>query len=200
MCIRDRSDGTAEYLQQILDELEKELNFVKVTSEKNDKPYFPSVKDEDRVALLAEARNRTLDQMDLDDYDKIVFIEPDVDYDPDAISELFYMDSDICSPYSMQPEGYASHPWIYDCWATRVKMTDAEFTGPNLFEMPACLEVASTFNCFCVYKAKPFQEGARFSGINPATGEWDCDTTNICAEFAKRGYDQIHLYLSLIHI
>ena len=193
----DSSDGTAEYLQQILDELKKELNFVKVTSEKNDKPYFPSVKDEDRVALLAEARNRTLDQMDLDEYDKIVFIEPDVDYDPDAISELFYMDSDICSPYSMQPEGYASHPWIYDCWATRVKMTDAEFTGPNLFEMPACLEVASTFNCFCVYKAKPFQEGARFSGINPATGEWDCDTTNICAEFAKRGYDQI---LSLIHI
>ena len=66
------------------------------------------MKDEDRVTLLAEARNRTLDQMDLDVYDKIVFIEPDVDYDPDLISELFYMASDICSPYSLQPENYPS--------------------------------------------------------------------------------------------
>ena len=196
----DSTDGTAEYLHSILPELQKELYQVSITCEKNDKPYFPSVKDEDRVTLLAEARNRTLDQMDLDVYDKIVFIEPDVDYDPDLISELFYMTSDICSPYSLQPENYPSFPWIYDCWATRVKMTDDEFTGPNLYEMPPCLEVDSTFNCFCVYKAKPFQEGARFSGINPTTGTWDCDTTNICAEFAQRGYDQIHLYrIALTH-
>ena len=51
----------------------------------------------------------------------------------------------------------------------------------------------STFNCFCVYKAKPFKKVPDFQELI-RNRHRDCDTTNICAEFVKRGYDQIHLY------
>jgi len=197
----DSTDGTQEHLGKLIPELKAELNKVIVTSTEEYSPYFGSVRDEDRVTLLAGARNRTLDQMDLSVYDKILFMEPDIDFDPEELSQLFYTDDDICSPYSLHPIEYQNHRWIYDSWATRLNITDDIFRGPRIFEMPESLEVQSTFNCFCVYKAKPFKEGARFSAINPMTDHWDCDTTNICVEFIKRGYKQIKLYsMPLIHL
>jgi hypothetical protein len=91
-----------------------------------------------------------------------------------------------------------SHRWIYDSWATRLAAEDDIFKGPRIFDMPPRLGVAATFNCFCVYYARPFAEGARFSGINPLTESWDCDTTNICYEFSMRGYSCIGLYNILL--
>ena len=197
----DSTDGTQEYLSNITPELEDELNVVRITCTEEYSPYFGSVRDEDRVTLLAGARNRTLDQMDLSPYDKVIFLEPDINFDPAELSQLLYTDDDICSPYSLHPIEFQNHRWIYDSWATRLDITDDIFRGPRIFEMPDSLDVQSTFNCFCVYNAKPFKEGARFSAINPMTKHWDCDTTNICGEFIKRGYKQIKLYkMPLIHL
>lgn len=194
----DSTDGTQEYLAKIEPELGSELNKVWIHCSKKDWPYFGSVREQDRVKYLAEARNQCLEQVDLKVYDKVVFIEPDVDYDPEKISQLFWVDDDIASPYSVHPLNVQSHRWIYDSWATRLSVEDDIFKGPRIFEMPSRLDVVSTFNCFCVYYAKPFIEGARFSGINPLTMEWDCDTTNICYEFASRGYNKIGLYNILL--
>lgn len=198
----DSIDGTQEYLAEVEPELGSELNKVWIHCSKKDWPYFGSIRAEERVKYLAEARNHCLEQADQDvglfSYNKIVFIEPDVDYDPEEISHLFWVDDDIASPYSVHPMDFQSHRWIYDSWATRLSVEDDIFKGPRIFEMPPRLDVASTFNCFCVYRAQPFTEGARFSGINPYTNTWDCDTTNICYEFTQRGYDRIGLYNILL--
>ncbi|QDP62758.1 MAG: putative cryptococcal mannosyltransferase 1 [Prokaryotic dsDNA virus sp.] len=186
----DSTDGTQEYLKQLLPELRKELNEVVITMGHEQTPYFPSVKDEQRCHQLATARNQCLEQVLLEEYDKVIFFEPDIDFEPEDFSVLLNTDDDICSPYSLLP----SRDWIYDCWATRISFKDQEFTGPIYDEMPNRLDVVSTFNCFCVYNAKPFIEGARFSGINPITKSWDCDTTAICAEFNRRGYTKVGLY------
>jgi hypothetical protein len=102
-----------------------------------------------------------------------------------------YTDFDIVSGCSVLPEGLGVKDWIYDSWATRVNEYDSEYFGPHVSELPQFLPVASTFNCFCVYKATPFAEGIRFSDINPLTQSWDCDTTNICFAFSKYGYSNI---------
>lgn len=194
----DSCDGTVEYLSEIEPELGSELNKVWIYCSQKGWPYFGSVRAGERVKHLANARNQCLEQaaqdVDLTTYDKVVFIEPDVDYDPEKISMLLRVDDDIASPYSLHPLKVQDHRWIYDSWATRLSTSDDIFKGPRIFEMPERLDVAATFNCFCVYNAKPFAEGARFSGINPLTKEWDCDTTNICYEFRQRGYNKIGLY------
>jgi len=193
----DSTDGTVAELSELKPELANELNKVTITCSKEDWPYFGSIRDEERVAYLAKARNKTLDQALVNNaylYDKVVFIEPDIDYNPEEISKLFYTVDDISSPYSLHPIEFANHRWIYDSWATRLHPTDDIFKGPRFYDMPEQLAVAATFNCFCVYNAKPFYEGARFSGINPLTSNWGCDTTNICFEFASRGYSKFNLY------
>lgn len=194
----DSNDTTPEYLEELRPELEAELNKVIITCGKENWPYFRSIKDDERVDYLAKARNKALNQILSKNlgytYDKIIFIEPDIDYDPEQISKLLYTDDDIASPYSLHPIEFANHRWIYDSWATRLTPQDEIFKGPRIFDMPKRLDVAATFNCFCVYNADPFYEGARFSGTNPLTNRWDCDTTNICFEFAFRGYKEFGLY------
>ena len=130
----------------------------------------------------------------LEAYDNIISIEPDVTYSTVDVGTIIDSDLDIASGYSVLPQGMGVPDWIYDSWATRVNAEDSEYFGPKISELPECLPLAATFNCFCVYKAGPIADGARFSEINPKTKQWDCDTTTICIEFAKRGYDRIGMY------
>jgi hypothetical protein len=200
----DSEDGTKQILSSMKPLLSKHLNNVELKVYDLGWPYFSSVKAGDRVEYLAKARNKTLEVADimngLASYDKIVCIEPDVTYDAKLMSEVLKSDLDIASGYSMEPPGTGVPDWIYDSWATRVQYTDSEYFGPKVSELPHCLDVASTFNCFCVYKADPFIEGVRFSGTNPLTNNWDCDTTNICFEFAKKGYDKVGMYnIPVVH-
>jgi hypothetical protein len=198
----DSTDASPVYLAENETTFKQHLNNVWITSVVNHWPYFASIKAEERVCYLAKARNSCLGQVtDLSLYDKVLFIEPDIQYNAAQLSRLFDTNDDIASPYSLHPMNVQSHRWIYDSWATRIKTCDQSFQGPCIFDMPFRIEVAATFNCFCVYNAKPFAEGARFSGINPLTKIWDCDTTNICYEFNLRGYKRIGLYnLPLIHL
>jgi len=84
--------------------------------------------------------------------DKVVCIEPDISYHTFDIGKLLYSDLDIASGYSFLPQGMGVADWIYDSWATRVNPEDSEYFGPHISALPDCLPVASTFNCFCVYK------------------------------------------------
>lgn len=197
----DSSDNTKQLLEAVEDQLLSCFSSVLIETQDLNWPYFNSIKEEHRVGYLAKARNFTIDVIEelegLDQYQKIVSIEPDIEYDPVELSQLLYTTDDIASGYSLLPKG---SNWIYDCWATRIHHSDEEFTGPPIDDMPHRLEVASTFNCFCVYNAEPFKKGLRFSGINPLNRKWDCDTTNICLSFRQSGYDKIGLYdIPVIH-
>jgi len=197
----DSTDKTKQLLETAEDQLLDHFSSVLIETQDLNWPYFNSIKEEERVGFLARARNFTLDVIEelegLDQYDKIVCVEPDIEYEPAELSNLLYTKDDIASGYSVLPNG---NNWIYDCWATRIHHADEEFTGPGLEEMPERLPVASTFNCFCVYKAEPFKKGLRFSGTNPLTRRWDCDTTNICLSFRQSGYNKIGLYnIPVVH-
>ena len=101
---------------------------------------------------------------------------------------------------------------FYDLWATR--LTDKEdmwnneikpdvplFTSPLSSLNPKDLTtkindiipVYSTFNLVCLYRMKPILEGCRFSGYSNHLQSFDCDTTVICENFHKSGYNRIGL-------
>jgi hypothetical protein len=193
----DSVDGTKEVLEKEISLLETVFNDVIYKSVDYQWPYFGSIKAEERVKYLAKARNETLELADLKNklstYDKIVCIEPDIVYDPVLVRGLFDTSYDIASGYSVLPIGMGVPDWIYDSWATRMDTEDLEYTGPKVSKLPSRLNLASTFNCFCVYNAEPIAEGVRFSEINPLNGKWDCDTTTICFAFLQRGYDKIYM-------
>ena len=194
----DSNDGTKQALSAVEPLLKRNLNKVNIAIRNFEWPYFHSIKAEERVKYLALARNKTLLMADeivgLEAYDKIISIEPDVTYSTVDVGTIIDSDLDIASGYSVLPQGMGVPDLIYDSWATRVNAEDSEYFGPKISELPECLPLAATFNCFCVYKAGPIADGARFSEINPKTKQWDCDTTTICIEFAKRGYDRIGMY------
>jgi hypothetical protein len=194
----DSTDKTKEKLVELEPALQAVFDKCLITSQDLGWPYFGSIKAKDRVSYLASARNTTLNQIEqfinLNNYKKIICVEPDIIYDPVDISELLHTNDDIASGYSVLPYGMGVPDWIYDSWATRVKADDSEYFGPKISELPFRLPVAATFNCFCVYNAEPFAKGLGFSFINPYTRQWDCDTTNICFEFARSGYGNIAMY------
>lgn len=137
-----------------------------------------------RVKNIAAARNNCLEQAsDLNEFDKIIFIETDVIYNPFDVMILLQTPGDIVSGYTTNAMG-----GFYDAWATRKTSEETWWNhGIPHEETP----VWSTFNGVCVYNSKPFYEGARFAGINPRTTEIDCDTTVICEVFRIMKYSDI---------
>jgi len=194
----DSTDDTKQKLLILEPSLKKIFNIVNLQIKNLNWPYFGSIKAKDRVKYLASARNKTLEAADmfvgLGIYDKIISIEPDIIFNGENMSKIIYSPFDIASSCSILPMGHGVPDWIYDSWATRMKPEDSEYFGPRVSELPEYLFVASTFNCFCVYNAEAIAEGIRFSEINPLTNDWDCDTTNICFNFAQNGYDKIAMY------
>ena len=162
---------------------------VKIRTELIGTPYYGSVLNKARVEQLAAARNQCLEQIDLNPFDKILWIEPDVQYDPKKMKEIIDKNIDIASPKSIQPATHSHR--LYDCWATRVNSADNEWDFG--FVGYGWCPVWSTFNCFCVYNAQPFKEGARFIGN-------DCDTVEICKTFRDMGYENIQINLDIVVI
>jgi len=185
----------------------------------------------DRLRNLAHARQQCIYQAVARYgwvWDKIVYIEPDVTYDPSWCSELILArhplaagigEPDIYSAWSLRP---LSNPkesvYLYDTCATRAGCDDicwdvnesggtwraGSLVPTNLGGVDGnCLHrVWSTFNCFCVYNAKPFKEGVKWgiinkridpSGIKVEGFYLDADTVNICEQFRERGYGGIYL-------
>ena len=165
------------------------FNEVKISSENINTDYYGSVVSDVRVKNLALARNKCIDQVeDLSVYDKLVFVEPDVDYDVgQAISLIFESRNyDILSGLSKLGS------IMYDTWATRTEIKAWSPPGGHGFlidAVPGIYPLASTFGGFCVYDMEPFVKGARFTW--EMYGKADCDTACICDTFANMGYDNI---------
>ena len=178
----DSTDGTGRILKKYAAELSKRCTTT-FTSTKLGTEHLIG-KEGARVKNIAAARNNCLEQAsDLNSFDKIIFIETDVIYNPSDVLTLLHHPGDIVSGYTTNAMG-----GFYDAWATR---KTSEETWWNHGIPSEKTDVWSTFNGICVYSAKAFEEGARFSGINPRTNEIDCDTTVICEVFRAREYANI---------
>jgi hypothetical protein len=195
------------------------------TSEQLNTKKYGSVWNTERIINLSNARNKAVFQ-GINNYffDKIVFIEPDIKYDANWCKELILaehpnqagINPDIYSAWSLRSENHPKESfYLYDTCACRQNENDTcwnfnnenqwinesliktDFGGPD----GNCLHrIYSTFNCFCVYNAKPFYNGVSFgytnTRINPSNikinNEWlDSDTVNIVEKFREKGYNNV---------
>jgi glycosyltransferase involved in cell wall biosynthesis len=172
------------------------LKGVSIIAENVNTKYFGSVKDSERVMNLSIARNKAIEAggfLDIVDY--VLMFEGDVKFGVGDIRELLEFeavepDFDVVSAMSVRPNGT-----FYDVWATR---TTDEYQ-PGVFPLEDGYRTKhygrylSTSSGLCLYRAKPFQEGARHHWINKKTGESDCEMVVVCQDFRARGYNNIFI-------
>lgn len=152
--------------------------------------YFGSVVDEERVKLLAQARNKCIyaDNIDISYYDNILFIEPDFLYDTDNANKILFSEQihnikfDVISGISY------SGNIFYDSWGTR--NTDNQIWGVAQ-KSNNLTPYWTTFNGFCLYNAEPFKKNISFDWFNYRLNNFDCDTAVVCENFRKNGYNKI---------
>lgn len=176
---------------------------VSIITENIGTKFFGPVKDEERVVNLANARNKALLAGGfIDDADYVLVTEGDNTYLAKSVKKLLDFkklepDFDIVSAVSLRTNG--KH---YDWWATR--------TGPEFVKDRSELDPKyqkkdygryySTSNGLCLYRAKPFQDGARYGWINKVTKQADCEMVVVCQEFMDLGHNNIFiLYDSFSH-
>ncbi len=229
----DSTDGTADWLSGGALRGMPPFKW-HVSTEKLGTQRYGSVWSFDRLRNLALARQKCLDQAgDLSRFTKIAYIEPDVTYDPQWCAELILArhplaaglgEPDIYSGWSLRTEANPKESvFLYDVCATRATRDDiswdvsedcghwraASVVPTDLGGADAmCLHrVWSTFNCFCVYNARPFIEGVKWSWVNHrlntgqqwiedgdyGSGWLDGDTPALCETFRAHGYDNVLL-------
>lgn len=160
--------------------------------------YYGSYPIAQRVINYAAARNKTISQegIDLNDYDYLLIIEVDVEYDENFIEEILYM-NDIRKENKEVPDIYSGvllqNGIPYDTWAIRKhkeqKAGFLHFDGsPNSVH-----EYWSTANGVCIYNIKPFLEGLRFNSFSEYHKHHDCDTAVLCEDFRRMGYNKVYI-------
>ena len=184
----DSIDGSDAWLHDIVEFEDSSVPF-HLSTERLRTAYFGSIVSGERVENLAFARNQCFLPVNLDTFDKVVFIEPDVVYNIEEMTELLLADHDICSGFTLcQRNGQ-----FYDTWATRLKEGDEWWHNTRGFvNQPT--SVISTFNGFCVYRAEVIAQGHTFSGFSQQLQKHDCDTAVICENFRAAGFSDIVLY------
>jgi len=161
-----------------------------------------------RLENLSNARNKCIDNMlsRKKDFDKIIFIEPDVDYNPSDAVQLIKdsKDKDIYCGFSVL---FGQKNTLYDSWATRLEYELIPLNSKNSVEWnkhhhgivnhfknieEETVKVCSAFSGFCVYSASPIiDQHIRFSAHRDQ--EYDCDTALICFDFIDEGCDEIYM-------
>lgn len=166
---------------------------------------YESIWSVDRIKNLAFYRQSCIDNGFKTWYnfsfDKICFIEPDIEYDPKWSKELILskhpesidINPDIYSGWSLRSNKNPKESmYLYDTCAVRQSKNDIYWNFDNekkwidssllrtslSNEDSNCLHsIYSTFNCFCVYKAEPFYKGIKWgytnSRINPSDIQLD---------------------------
>lgn len=178
----DSTDGTKKLLKKYTELLSKRCKTTLTTTNLGTE-YLSGMKGA-RVRNIANARNACIEQASpTEQFDRIIFIETDVLYKPEDAATIVHHDGDIVSGYTTNAMGQ-----FYDAWATRETSEETWWSQGIPTEK---VDVWSTFNGICAYASKPFQEGARFAGINPRTNEIDCDTAVICEVFRSMKYEDI---------
>ncbi len=220
----DSQDTTKSLIDSLVkEECENYFSQTYILSENLHTNKFDSVVAEERVVNLANARNKCLEQAsDLDSYDYIMSLETDAVFNPKDLQILFdeVKDWDILSAASYGvKEGH-----FYDHWATRRGADEDRWGMPmerlsdpsiplfygsisplnpqTLVSQPSeVLEVYSTFNLVCLYRAEVIAKGVRFGAYSERLGSFDCDTAVICENFRTQGYTKIGMmpFVTVLH-
>lgn len=159
--------------------------------------FFPSVNHPQRVANFANARNKTIEVVDLNQYDYMLIIEPDIIYDPVNTARIItredLQDKDI-DVYSGMSVSEGDHEWAHDCWAMRRnEHEDGGKYFPDYKENPI-REFWATANGVCLYKMEPFKRGLKFDYINKRWNRYDCDTAVLCEDIRAMGFNKIFVH------
>jgi hypothetical protein len=145
-----------------------------------------------RVKLLSECRNKCLDSKFTKNSDFILFIEPDIRYNPEIFNDILNFtvknNYDIVSAIS-----YTSGEH-YDKWGSRVNKGDTWGDLSTFVNTENHIDLYATFNCFVLYKSEPIvKENCRFKYHSNVLGTHDCDTVLICEEFREKNYNKMCL-------
>lgn len=192
----DSVDGTKDWIEQN-SLLLKVFNKAWVKTENLGTKKFGSIANEDRVKLLADARNKCMEIVTIEDYDYVLWIESDVQYNPKDVKILL----DNCKNWDIL-SGVSWHGGyrIYDTWATRLTDNEEWWSGAGkeekLSDEDGIIRLASTFNCVCLYRAEAF-ETCKFSGYSEKIKKFDCDTAVICENFRNHGYNRIGMNMRI---
>ena len=167
-----------------------------VKSENIGTAYYDSVPDAQRVINFANARNKTIEDLDLKKYSNILIIEPDIIYSFDSIKEIITKSSapentDIYSGVVMM------NNVPYDIWAMRRDSTEEWGGFFSDFAWNPIKEFWSTANGACLYNIQPFLNGLKFSSFNKRLEKHDCDTVVLCEDFREMGYSNIFINQSV---
>ena len=188
----DSTDSTKIALKILMNDVENSIlkNKIKIVSENIGTKSYGSIWNLDRLRNLANARQKCIDQVGHLDFDKIAFIEPDVEYDPEWCKELILakhpeqagLVPHIYSGWSLRSNKHPKEScFLYDTCATRQTKTDncwnfdkeSDWRGKTLVQTrfsdidSNCLHfIWTTFNCFCVYDSEPFKKGLEWDFQN----------------------------------
>lgn len=186
----DSVDGSKQWLKDCIFP-EKLIKTYVFNEETLNTVQYGSIKNNERVHLLAKARNKSIFQSQAyTDCEKIICIEPDIFYNPQEMIALINSSYDIISPCSINDLNNSEYH-MYDRWGTRNIPEKDGWTDDIVLK--GIIPVWTTFNCFCVYKSEPIRKGAVFDGFNTRLNIDDCDTAVICEKFRELGYQNIVL-------
>jgi hypothetical protein len=185
----DSLDDTKQLLKNA--DFSKFANY-RLISENLGTQQFGSIWSIERLKNLAMYRQKCLDGFDLNQFEKIAYIESDIVYDPNWCQELILAKHpaqvgivpDVYSAWSLRSfTNPKESMYLYDVCATRQTSKDIcwnfqnehNWTVNNIIKTNLggvdgfCLfSLYSTFNCFCVYNVNPFiKNNIKWNYINP---------------------------------
>lgn len=185
--INDCDDNTEEQIRKVFIDKDETVKLTLINSEEKTTSFPPVVKKE-RIISIAKCRNKCLDifleRAKLDDYSAIIWIDSDYIFDRDLatnlIPKVISKEVDAISGYSMHAD--ITELWdkkdLYDKWATRESEFEHWWACKPYEDLPDIVKVSCTFNGFCVFNPKFFNEANVFSehGMIGAMGHIGFDT------------------------
>lgn len=158
-------------------------------------PFFVGGKHPARTELLAYVRNQCMNNSPfLGQMDYVLWVEPDTEYTHETVAaiinheQVYGVKADVFSGKSVHPGTNG----IYDSWGTRKTAHQTDWKDGDEDGYEGGVEpMWSTFNCLCLYNARPIQQGIMFGGVNLRTGQPDCDTCVVVENFRAHGYNRI---------
>lgn len=158
--------------------------------------FYGSIINDQRVINFANARNLTIKSTDLDEFDWMLIIEPDIVYTTEDAKKIIKR-----SGLNFKPDIYSGILMMngipYDRWGTRRTDTDewGWFFDDHLIN--PIREFWTTANGICLYNMEPFKNGLKFSAFNKRLKKIDCDTAVLCEDFREMGYNKIYIDQSI---
>jgi hypothetical protein len=188
----DSVDGSADKLRTL------DWSFLPayhITTARMQTPHYIGGKSAERVALLADARNRSIFHCGYLPHVQSVFsLEPDVTLTVDVADRLLNQEKHYGRTFDIFT-GKSVHPGsdnLYDSWGSRPKAEHSDWADGDGVQDRGLEPMWAIYNCAAVYRADAIRAGHTFGPTNPRTGQPDCDTSVICERFRAAGYGEIY--------